>query len=55
MSFTTSLPPTNQNSFVNLALIAKTSSLGQSLEVLDASGNYESFSRNFTRSTQSKS
>jgi hypothetical protein len=48
-------PLASQNSLANLALIAWTSSLGRSLEVLRASGNCGSFSWNFTRSTQSKS
>jgi hypothetical protein len=52
---TTSLPLVNQNSLANLVLMTRTSSLGRSLEVLEALRNYGSFSRNFTRSAQSKS
>jgi hypothetical protein len=52
---TTSLPLVNQNSLANLVLIARTSSLDRNHEVLEASGNCGSFSRNFTRSAQSKS
>jgi hypothetical protein len=37
--FTTSFPLANQNSFTNLILIAKTSSLTRMIEVLEASGS----------------
>jgi hypothetical protein len=55
MLFTASFPLASQNSLANLDLIAWTSSFGRILEVLKATGNYKSFSRNVARSAQSKS